>query len=95
MTKLTCSEFDRLLIENVTGDGAVRERLRCHAESCPRCAAVWQEEQMLDAAILAWKCDPPKSISSTKSRAPASCRSQKWTALSFACATAQYLYTPI
>ena len=60
MTKLTCSEFDRLLIENVTGDGADRERLRYHAESCPRCAAIWQQEQMLDAAILAWKCDPPE-----------------------------------
>jgi hypothetical protein len=59
MSSLTCSEFDRLLIEQAAERNGGDERLHAHAASCRRCAEIWNEDRALDTAIEAWKADVP------------------------------------
>jgi hypothetical protein len=61
MSRLTCSEFDRLLFERTAERPAADERLHAHAAACERCAVVWNEERALDAAIAAWMTDVPET----------------------------------
>lgn len=61
MSCLTCSEFDGLLFEQTSEPHDADERLREHAASCSRCAAVWKDERALDAAIAAWKTGVPEA----------------------------------